>query len=53
MGEMHDEEADMDHEVQWLKKRIEAMHLVIRDLRTENDDLRKRLGLIPQEHQEI
>lgn len=50
---MHDEAADMEHEVQWLKTRISAMHEVIRNLRAENDDLRKRFGLIPHEHEEI
>lgn len=42
---MPDEEADMDHEVQWLRKRIETMHDVIRDLRAQNDEFRRLLAL--------
>jgi hypothetical protein len=53
MDDMHDEGADMDQEIRWLRKRIDAMHAVIRDLRIENDDLRKRLGMTPQEHREV
>jgi regulator of replication initiation timing len=53
MGEMHDEGADMDQEIRWLRQRINAMHSVIRDLRAENDDLRKRLELPLREHREV